>query len=186
LLLDNLVFHLPAVYLYYLDLLGTAFIIMNRSDNILIFSFLVCGISLFASGCTDSVVPDATLHISGIARYSIRKNFRIESSGSFPDSLAPLYPNPFNRIIGDSVINLYFTLKDTGEVKIVIQNPIGDSVAIFRDSLLPTGSYSGSWQPVNASGNRLKAGLYFITIRIAPDDPNRNYINSRLLQIQSN
>ena len=136
--------------------------------------------------CSNSASDDANMHITSVERYSIRKYFRIQSSGSYPDSLAPVYPNPFNRTIGDSTVNLFFTLKDTGEVKIVIQNPIGDSVAIFRDSVLPTGSYTGAWQPVNASGNRLKAGLYFITIRIAPDDVNRNYINSRLLQIQSN
>lgn len=159
---------------------------MNNSGKITFLFQIACGILLFALGCSVSAVPDANIHVSQIARYSIRKNFRIENSGSFPDSLAPFYPNPFNRAVGDSVVNLYFTLKDTAEVKIVIQNPLGDSVALFRDSLLPTGSYSGAWQPVNTSGNRLNTGLYFITIRIAPDDINRNYINSRLLQIQSN
>ena len=81
---------------------------------------------------------------------------------------------------------IFFTLKDTGDVKIIIQNPIGDSVAIFRDSLLPPGSFTGSWSPVTSDGTRLRAGLYFITMRAAPDDPNRNYINSQLLDIISN
>lgn len=150
------------------------------------FLLLALCFSLFVSACTDTQTPNMNLHVIGTARYTIRKTFRIESSGSFPDSLAPIYPNPFNRQTGDSVINVFFTLKDTGDVKIIIQNPIGDSIAIYRDSLLPPGSGSGAWQPLNAAGERLKAGLYFITIRIAPDDPNRNYINSRLLQIESN
>ncbi|MFI5264275.1 MAG: hypothetical protein ACHQM6_07155 [Candidatus Kapaibacterium sp.] len=155
------------------------------SRKIFFILFASCGL-FFAAGCSDSTAPGANIHISEIARYSIRSHFRIESSGSYPDSLAPLFPNPFNRTIGDSVITIFFTTKDTGEVKIVIQNPLGDSVAIFRDSVVPPGIGIGSWQPVTANGTRLRPGLYFITMHAAPDDPDRNYINSRLLQIQSN
>jgi hypothetical protein len=100
--------------------------------------------------------------------------------------LAPIYPNPFNHNNGDVADTIVFTLRDTGNVKIIIQNPIGDSVAIFRDTLLPPGIFTGSWEPLTTDGIRLRAGLYFVTIRIAPNDPDRNYINSRLLQIQSN
>ena len=150
------------------------------------FSALVFSYSFFLSACSDTQTPEMNKHINGTSHYSIRNTFNIQSSSAFPDSLAPIYPNPFNRQTGDSVINVFFTLKDTAEVKILIQNPIGDSIAVYRDSLLPPGSRAGAWQPLNAAGDRLKAGLYFITIRIAPNDPSRNYINSRLLQIESN
>ena len=150
------------------------------------FLVFVFWFSFFLLGCSETETPNAEVHVTGTAHYSIRKTFRIQSSGAFPDSLAPIFPNPFNRQTGDSVINVFFTIKDTAEVKIIIQNPIGDSIAVYRDSLLPPGSGSGAWQPLNAAGARLKAGLYFITIRIAPNDLNRNYINSRLLQIESN
>ncbi len=153
----------------------------ERNLWLLAFCFLPCFLA-----CRDFQTPDQSIHIQGTAQYSIRKTFRIQSSGIFPDSLAPIYPNPFNHNIGDSAETINFTLKDTGEVKIIIQNPLGDSVAIFRDSVLLPGSFTGAWEPVSSSGIRLRAGLYFITIRIAPNDPNRNYINSRLLQIQSN
>ncbi|MDP4230285.1 MAG: hypothetical protein Q8916_07765 [Bacteroidota bacterium] len=156
--------------------------ILRMAGNAIV--FLSASVFLFA--CTETELPNGNGHLNRTATYSIRKTFRIQSSGSFPDSLAPVYPNPFNRTAGDSTINVFFTLKDTGNVKIIIQNPIGDSIAIYRDSLLPSGSFTGSWQPLNAGGERLNAGLYFITIRIAPDDANRNYINSRLFQIQSN
>ena len=137
-------------------------------------------------GCSEIETPGTITHVIGTAHYSIRNTYKIQSSGAFADSLAPMFPNPFNRQTGDSVINVFFTLKDTAEVKIIIQNPIGDSIAVFQDSLLPPGSGAGAWKPMNAAGDRLKAGLYFITIRIGPNDPNRNYINSRLLQIESN
>ncbi len=150
------------------------------------FSLSVFSISMFVISCSNSETANPGAYKSATAYYSIRKNFRIESSGSFPDSLAPVFPNPFNRQTGDTVINVFFSLKDTAEVKIIIQNPIGDSIAVYRDSLLPPGTGSGAWQPLNAAGERLKAGLYFITIRIAPNDAARNYINSRLLQIESN
>jgi len=141
---------------------------------------------VLAAGCADSTTPTANIHITEIARYSIRSHFHIQSPGSYPDSLAPFYPNPFNRTIGDSVVTILFTTKDTGDVKIIIQNPLGDSVAVFQDSIIPPGIFTGLWQPVTANGTRLRPGLYFITMHAAPDDPDRNYINSRLLQIQSN
>ena len=149
------------------------------------FICIVIGCLLFC-GCADSSVQTPNMHVSETGRYSIRNTFHIESSGSYPDSLAPLFPNPFNRTTGDSIVTLFFTLKDTGTVKILIQNPIGDSIAIFVDSLLPPGSFTDFWHPVTANGTRLHAGLYFITMHAAPDDFDRNYISSRLLQIQSN
>jgi hypothetical protein len=136
--------------------------------------------------CSGTSAPDTNIHVAETARYSIRKNFHIESSGSYSDSLAPIYPNPFNHNAGDSNVTLFFTTRDTGEVKIIIQNPIGDSVVIYQDSMLLPGIYIGYWGPLAADGTRLRAGLYFITMRAAPNDPNRNYINSRLLDIQSN
>jgi hypothetical protein len=138
------------------------------------------------SSCSNNSNPDDTIRVSEPARYSVKDLFHTLSSGSYPDSLAPLAPNPFNRTIGDSAVNIFFTTKDTGDVRIVIQNPIGDSVAIFRDSILPPGSFIGIWKPVSSSGVRLRPGLYFITMHAGSTDASRNYINSRLLQIQSN
>lgn len=154
--------------------------------KIFYFLFLTCYLSLLVTGCSEPETSGGNIHITEASRFLISKSFHIESSGSYPDSLAPIYPNPFNRNIGDISDTIYFTLKDTADVKIIIQNPIGDSVAIFKDSLLPPGSFTGAWEPLASDGSRLRAGLYFITIRVAPNDPDRNYINSRLLQIESN
>jgi hypothetical protein len=122
---------------------------------------------------------DTTIHIAP-SNYSIRKTFHIEGSNSYPDSLAAMYPNPFNHNGGDVYDTLVFTVRDTGNVTIVIQNPLGDSVAIFSDSTLFPGSYTGTWDPVSSNGTRLRPGLYFITMHTA------NYVNSRLLDILSN
>jgi hypothetical protein len=150
-----------------------------------LFAFFVISVSLYLTACSNAVEENAAI-TKTTARYSIRKSFSIEGSGSFPDSLSPIFPNPYNHNAGDSTVALHFTLRDSGNVKIIIQNPLGDSVAIFKDEMLAPGNFTGFWDPKTTDGTRLKAGLYFITIRIAPDDPNRNYINSKLLDIESN
>ena len=159
---------------------------MDFSYRRIIFTIVLVSLGFTMVSCTQLQSPEQSFNLHGTSQFSIRKTFRVQSSGSVPDSLAPLYPNPFNHNTGDTAETIRFTLKDTGFVRILIQNPLGDSVAIFRDSLLPTGNYTGFWQPLRADGTRLRVGLYFITIRVAPDDPTRNYIDSRLLQIQSN
>lgn len=133
-------------------------------------------------GCSSIQAPVQNLYVSETSHFSIHKNFRTQSSNTFPDSLAPFFPNPYNHNIGDSSVTLTFTTKDTGEVKIIIQNPLGDSVVIYQDSNLLPGFYTGFWNPVSKSGTRLRAGLYFITMRSAPN----TYIYSRVLDIQSN
>src|SRR5437588_3514396 len=107
--------------------------------------YLIVGSALLLS-CSD--VPAPAQKVMAL-HYSIRKTF-IESSGNFRDSLAPVFPNPFNHNTGDSAVTINFTLVDTGEAKIIIQNPLGDSVVIFQDSVLPGGSYTGFWHPVAA------------------------------------
>ncbi|MEI8133617.1 MAG: hypothetical protein WCH46_00905 [bacterium] len=137
------------------------------------------------SGCAE-FGADSSRHPASTMPKFIRNSFQFYGSGTLPDSLAPLYPNPYNRNAGDSNVTIFFTLSDTGTVKIIIQNPLGDSVAIWRDSLLLPGSYIGTWNPITTEGVRLRSGLYFVTMRAAPDVAERNYIDSRVLDIQSN
>jgi len=157
-----------------------------KISSIRAYALLTAGaLGIGIPACSNISAPKPGTHVA-TSYLSIRKNFLIESSNTYPDSLAPIYPNPFNRNTGDSSVALFFSIKDTGEVKIIIQNPIGDSVVIYQDSILLPGTYTGHWDPIATDGTRLRAGLYFITMRAAPNDPNRNYIDSRLLDIQSN
>ncbi|HYM34520.1 MAG TPA: hypothetical protein VET48_03935 [Steroidobacteraceae bacterium] len=117
---------------------------------------------------------------------SIKDNFHIQGNSGLPDSLAPVFPNPFNLVLGDTTINIFFSLKDTATVVLLVQNPLGDSVVVFKDELLGGGSFSGSWKPQNSAGQQLRAGLYFVTLRIENDAQNRVYINSELLSIEAN
>src|SRR5438874_5766742 len=92
-----------------------------------IFGILVA--ALFSNSCADST--GMNLARSVMQRYSIRKTFT-ESAGTFSDSLLPLFPNPFNHNTGDSSVTINFSLRDSAETKVIIQNPVGDSVVIFQ------------------------------------------------------
>lgn len=135
-------------------------------------------------GCTESSSPDDSLVITRTEYKDIRNHFSIEAGSNYPDSLADPFPNPYNHSNGDKSINIRFTLADSGNVKLIIQNAIGDSVVVFQDTTLKSGSYSAEWVPFSVERIPLRAGLYFITLRAAPNA--RNYIESHLLYIENN
>jgi hypothetical protein len=142
---------------------------MNQSFRILR-STLIAALFLSVSGCTAATAPTSPL----------RLNFAFKSSQPANDSLFPVFPNPFNRITGDTSIGIQFALRDSGSAQVVIQNALGDQVDIFSDSTLPPGYYNGWWNPSASDGTRLMNGLYFITLR------NGDFIFSRLVDVQEN
>jgi hypothetical protein len=131
----------------------------------------------------DNSSPDSQ-HIIYTEHKSITDHFTIEAGSSYPDSLADPFPNPYNHSAGDNKIAIGFSLADSGNVKLIIQNAIGDSVVVFQDTSLKAGAYSSEWLPFAIDGTPLRAGLYFITLRAAPNA--RNYIESHLLYIENN
>ncbi len=143
---------------------------------------LLCLCALF--GCTGSTLPDDTFEFTQTEYQIIRDRFQIEAGSNFPDSLANPFPNPYNHSNGNTKIHIRFTLADTGNVKLIIQNAIGDSVVVFQDTSLRSGSYSAEWVPLSVNRTPLRAGLYFITLRAAPNE--RNYIESHLFYIENN
>jgi len=107
--------------------------------------------------------------------------FSLSKGGSEPaDSLYPIFPNPFNRVTGDTAMTIRFALRDSGAVIVLVQNAIGDAIAQYSDSSLTQGFYAATWNPLASDGTRLNAGLYFVTLHT------QNYINSRLVNIEEN
>lgn len=96
------------------------------------------------------------------------------------DFLYPVYPNPFNRVTGDTTLFIRFSLHDTGSAIVLVQNAIGDAITEYNDTALEPGVYISHWNPLAHDGTRLNSGLYFITLHT------KNYINSRLVNIQEN
>lgn len=152
---------------------------MMRISCILWFLFLS---AIF--GCAESTLHDDSLPIIQTDYKIIRDQFQFKAGVDYRDSLANPFPNPYNHSYGDNRVHIRFTLADTGNVKLIIQNAIGDSVVVFQDTSLKSGSYSAEWEPLSIDRTPLRAGLYFITLRAAPNE--RNYIQSHLLYIENN
>jgi hypothetical protein len=107
--------------------------------------------------------------------------FTIGSDTSL-DNLAPIYPNPFNSNLGDTAIHIKFSLQQEARVLVLIQNPLGDSVALFQDDIINAGTYDTYFGLRNSEGELLDEGLYFITLRIL----DRDFIDSKLFLIEAN
>ncbi len=137
-----------------------------------VFRTIACTLLLAAFfGCATEPTPQAA---------SVRLHFAFKQAQPANDSLYPIYPNPFNRVLGDTGIAIQFTLRDSGSVALVIQNALGNQIALFSDSALAPGSYSGWWEPFATDGTTLTSGIYFITLN------NGDFIDSRLVDIQEN
>lgn len=133
-------------------------------------STLIGALFLSVSGCSTATAPTVPL----------RMNFTFKSDNPANDSLYPVFPNPFNRVEGDTSVGIRFALNDSVSAQVVIQNALGDQVEIFSDSVARPGYYTGWWNPVASDGSRLVNGLYFITLR------NGDFIFSRLVDVQEN
>ena len=137
-----------------------------------LFATILVGLLVTLAACSSTVAPEPK---------SLRLSFNYKFGHPENDSLFPVFPNPFSRVSGDSVLNLRFTLRDSSaSVHLLIQTVIGDEVASFSDSLVGPGTYSGTWNPIGSDGTALKSGLYFVTLR------SPSYINSRLVNIEDN
>jgi hypothetical protein len=126
---------------------------------------------IFILGCSTEPPPTG----------SIRLEFSYQPLQSANDSLYPIFPNPFSRVSGDTALSIRFALVDTTSgANLLIQNALGDPVADFYDTLLPSGFYTGWWNPVASDGTALTSGIYFVTLQ------NGGFIYSRLVNVQEN
>lgn len=145
--------------------------ILPTSKRRLFVGISLCAILGFCVGCSMDSAPVPT---------SVHLHFTYKSAQPSNDSLYPIFPNPFNRVTGDTSLAIQFTLRDSGAVALVIQNAIGNQIAVFSDSILPPGFYAGWWSPFASDGTPLMSGIYFVTLN------NGDFINSRLVDIQEN
>ena len=78
--------------------------------------------------------------------------------------LAPATPNPmFSRT------QLTFAMAKEGSAKLEVLDASGRRVATLADGLMPAGQRSVTWNGMDAAGNRLHAGLYFVRLRTASE-----------------
>ena len=66
------------------------------------------------------------------------------------------YPNPFNP---ETVIK--YSMKDDGNVNIIIYNVLGQKVKTLVISYKNSGSYEVKWDGKNNYGDKVSSGIYF-------------------------
>lgn len=132
----------------------------------IVLALLICCIA----GCTTEPLQTG----------SIKLEFGRKAADVSRDSLYPVFPNPFNRVGGDTGIFIQFAIADTSAGNVVIQNALGDPVANYYDTLLTPGIYGGWWEPRAKDGTLLVSGIYFVTLQ------NGAFIYSRLIDLQEN
>lgn len=70
------------------------------------------------------------------------------------------YPNPFSEIV-----NFEFVLDNSMTVEAAVYNLNGQCVAQLLSGYLAAGKHSMQWQGVDASGNKLNGGVYFLKLK---------------------
>jgi hypothetical protein len=82
-----------------------------------------------------------------------------EESRTIPTgfSLHPNYPNPFNPST-----TLRFDIEKSAMTEISIYNVLGQKVITLVSEELSPGTYSTSWNGLNAQGNSVASGVYYV------------------------
>lgn len=82
-----------------------------------------------------------------------------EESRTIPTgfSLYPNYPNPFNPST-----TLRFDIEKSAVTEISIYNVLGQKVITLVSEELSPGTYSTSWNGLNAQGNSVASGVYYV------------------------
>lgn len=69
------------------------------------------------------------------------------------------YPNPFNPST-----TIKFTIPEANNVRLVIFDALGQSIATLEDKFLAPGTYTYIWNATNGNGKQLNSGIYFYTL----------------------
>jgi hypothetical protein len=69
------------------------------------------------------------------------------------------YPNPFNP-----ATKIEYSLKESGNVRLDIYNPLGQKVRTLVDSHVNAGDHSVIWDGLDANGNPAASGAYFFKL----------------------
>ena len=74
-------------------------------------------------------------------------------------ALAPIFPNPFNAIAW-----IDYRLAESGRVRVVIYNALGQPVRTLVDAIQPPGRYRASWDARDDRGFAVAAGVYVLRL----------------------
>ncbi|GBE27564.1 hypothetical protein BMS3Bbin03_01492 [bacterium BMS3Bbin03] len=102
-------------------------------------------------------------------KYNVPKVFRLYQN----------YPNPFNMIT-----HITYDLPEEGQVKVELWNILGMKIANIENRFHKPGSYTISWNGLNAQGQEVGTGVYFYTIRVSNSGQTLFQKTSKLLLLK--
>ena len=103
---------------------------------------------------------------------NFRKNENTFEKMSF--ELNANYPNPFNPST-----TIPFSLKESGQMSIVIYNSLGQKVKTLFSGTMPSGENTLTWDGTNASGQKVASGIYFYKLISAQKTLTRRMVLSK-------
>jgi hypothetical protein len=77
--------------------------------------------------------------------------------------LGPNYPNPFNPST-----TITYTLGNTGPIRLVVYNVLGQIVRVLRDGVVAVGKHAVEWDGRDGKGGTVGSGVYFYQLRGGP------------------
>jgi len=92
--------------------------------------------------------------VDGCGQVGVKEESRTIPTGF---SLYPNYPNPFNPST-----TLRFDIEKSAMTEISIYNVLGQKVITLVSEELSPGTYSRSWNGLNAQGNSVASGVYYV------------------------
>ncbi len=88
------------------------------------------------------------------------------------------YPNPFNP-----TTEIAFSIPTASKVNISIYNVLGQQITTLVNRELNAGSYSISWNGLDAAGNTISSGIYFYKINANALSEKANYTSVRKMMM---
>ena len=150
---------------------GSYFSVGNTSENELTIdvnngsSYSFYALSKDNVGNVETVIPRTvtTKVITSVSENEIPAVYELRQN----------YPNPFNPNT-----NIYFTLPELSEVKIIIYNILGQQVQILTDAIYPSGKHFVKWNAGNYA-----SGVYFYKIKARSLNGNKNFSDVKKMSL---
>ncbi len=124
---------------------------------------------------TETVIREITnLGGGGLQKFIVDTDERIP--GKF--ALHQNYPNPFNP-----ETEIHYDLPESGFVKLVITNTLGQHVRTLVSELQAARSYRIMWNGQNQSGERVASGIYLYRISVTSENGGNPFIQTRKMTL---
>jgi aminopeptidase N len=89
-------------------------------------------------------------------------------------ALEPVYPNPF--VAGPKPLLANFSLSRNENTRLIVFNVIGQEVATLLADRLASGNYTQPWDGLQANGEPVPSGIYFVRLQTETAQATRRFV----------